>query len=192
MDDKPSERALKELLPYLEDLETCTQAILQLLKDRDGITDQELAPYLEQAGRFSNVKWRAARVRMEHLFMAVVNEEKQSDKKSETTAGPTSEKQSDKRPEQKTELAQETDSGRKLERKTAQGQEAQPERQPHQETEQQTSNRSRDGAEDAGKNKAAEPSADSEPSPNACGGSWHRMSHEQFAREICRRLLPSL
>lgn len=98
MDDRPAEQAIRELLPYLEDLETRSQAIFQLLKARDGITDEQLAPYLEQAARTSSVRWRGARVRMEHLFSSPAKaDEKQPDK----------EQQADKQAESKAEQAAE-------------------------------------------------------------------------------------
>ena len=68
MDGNPTEQVLIELFPYLEALETRTTAILQLLKDKGFTTDDQFAPYLEQAGNASNVKWLAARVRMKHLM----------------------------------------------------------------------------------------------------------------------------
>ena len=57
------------MLNHLEELETQTGAILLLLRDKGLATEKDLAPYLERAGNASNVKWRAARARMEHLFV---------------------------------------------------------------------------------------------------------------------------
>ncbi|HWC18319.1 MAG TPA: hypothetical protein VG498_14955 [Terriglobales bacterium] len=68
MSDNPAQQVLSDLFGYLESLETQSGAILQFLKDKGGLNDQQLAPYLEQAANASSVKWRAARVRMEHLF----------------------------------------------------------------------------------------------------------------------------
>ena len=50
MDFNVAEQVLEELLPSLEALETQSAAILQFLKDRGLVTDEQLAPYLE-AGR---------------------------------------------------------------------------------------------------------------------------------------------
>jgi hypothetical protein len=59
---------LNELFSHLEKLETQNEAILQFLKEKKRVTDKQLAPYLEQAGNASGVKWRAARVRINHLL----------------------------------------------------------------------------------------------------------------------------
>jgi hypothetical protein len=57
-----------EMFTLLEDLETRNVAVLEYLREQGGVTDQKLAPYLDRAGAASNVKWRAARVRMEYLL----------------------------------------------------------------------------------------------------------------------------
>lgn len=68
MDGNPILQVFEELFPYLESLETRSDAILQLLRDKDRITDEQLAPYLEQAGNASNIKWLGARKRIEYLL----------------------------------------------------------------------------------------------------------------------------
>lgn len=68
MSENLAQEVLSDLLGYLESMETQTAAVLQLLKDKGIITDEQLAPFLEQAEDASSVKWRAARMRMEHLF----------------------------------------------------------------------------------------------------------------------------
>jgi len=68
MDNKAMKEILNELFSHLERLETQNEAILQFLKEKKRVTDKQLAPYLEQAGNASNVKWRAARVRIDHLL----------------------------------------------------------------------------------------------------------------------------
>ncbi|HVH87893.1 MAG TPA: hypothetical protein VM912_14295, partial [Terriglobales bacterium] len=68
MSENPAQEVLSDLLGYLESMETQTAAVLQLLKDKGIITDEQLAAFLEQAEDASSVKWRAARMRMEHLF----------------------------------------------------------------------------------------------------------------------------
>jgi hypothetical protein len=66
--ENPVEEVLKDLFRYFELLETESRAIRQFLKENGIATDEKLAPYLEQAANASNVKWRAATVRMERLF----------------------------------------------------------------------------------------------------------------------------
>lgn len=68
MNNEAMKEVLNELFSHLERLETQSQAILQFLKEKKRVTDKQLAPYLEQAGNASNVKWRAARVRIDHLL----------------------------------------------------------------------------------------------------------------------------
>lgn len=68
MSDNPVKEVLSGLFPYLESLETQCAAIMAFLKEKGIATDEQLAPYLEQAQGASGVKWRAARIRMEHLF----------------------------------------------------------------------------------------------------------------------------
>jgi hypothetical protein len=68
MDNEGIKEVLNELFSHLERLETQNEAILQFLKEKKRVTDKQLAPYLEQAGNASSVKWRAARVRIDHLL----------------------------------------------------------------------------------------------------------------------------
>jgi hypothetical protein len=68
--DTPVKAAFDDLFTYLEQLETQTRAILDLLKQRNGLTDEELVPYLEQASKSAEIRLRAARARIDHLFTA--------------------------------------------------------------------------------------------------------------------------
>jgi hypothetical protein len=68
MNNDAMKEVLNDLFSHLERLETQSEAILQFLKEKKRVTDKQLAPYLEQAGNASNVKWRAARVRIDHLL----------------------------------------------------------------------------------------------------------------------------
>ena len=77
MSDNPAEQVLSDLFGYLELLETQSGALLQFLKDHKIASDEQLAPYMEQSANASSVKWRAARVRMQHLF-AVSQDDKSS------------------------------------------------------------------------------------------------------------------
>jgi len=67
---------LDELFGLLESLETKSEAVLEFLKDEGLTTDERLAPYLEQAGKASNIRWLAARKRMEYLLTPIETEGK--------------------------------------------------------------------------------------------------------------------
>jgi hypothetical protein len=71
---------LGELFALLETQETNSTAVLQLLKDQGIASDEKLSTYLDQAGKASNVKWRAARMRMEYLLTPIQKETAGSDK----------------------------------------------------------------------------------------------------------------
>jgi hypothetical protein len=75
MNSEAMKEVLNELFSHLERLETQSEAILQFLKEKKRVTDKQLAPYLEQAGNASNVRWRAARVRIERLLKPEHQEE---------------------------------------------------------------------------------------------------------------------
>jgi hypothetical protein len=109
MDDKIAQLILDELFSSLETLETQTAAILQFLKEKGGASEEQLAPYLEQAARASSIKRRAARVRIDYLLSGITNPPKkaveQDAAKGEQKSGEPAEK-----PEGKTqEQAQERD-----------------------------------------------------------------------------------
>ncbi len=122
MDGKPAEQVVNELFPYFEALETRTLAILQLLKDKGLTTDEQFAPYLEQAANASNVKWLAARVRVERLVASALKEHEDSGKAEEPKAEPVEEKKaadnSDKKTAEKSDTQPKTkDGGEKSEEK---------------------------------------------------------------------------
>ena len=73
MDDKVAQLILDELFSSLEVLETQTAAVQQFLKEKVGSSDEQLAPYLEQAGKASSIKRRAARVRIDYLISGITN-----------------------------------------------------------------------------------------------------------------------
>src|SRR6202012_1592607 len=73
-DRKVGGELLHELFSAFEDLETQSAGILQFLKGKGLATDEELAPYLKQAADASNVRWVAARLRMDALLAAAIKD----------------------------------------------------------------------------------------------------------------------
>jgi hypothetical protein len=98
MDVHLGQELLDELGSSLETLETQQGALLQLLKDKGIVTDEELAPYLTQAGNASNVRWRAARLRLERLLSAAQEKEEETRKrqKDQDTAAQTQPEKSER------------------------------------------------------------------------------------------------
>jgi|GEM_PF-2372969 len=62
---------LSELFSLLETMETQNAAVQQFLIGQGITTQEKFAPYLEQAGRASSVRWLAARKRMEYLLKPI-------------------------------------------------------------------------------------------------------------------------
>jgi hypothetical protein len=79
-----------EIFSSLEPLDTQNTALLQFLKDKGIVQDEAIAPYLEQAGKASGVRWLAARVRINSLIASAVKNvgTKPVEKKSEETKPP--------------------------------------------------------------------------------------------------------
>ena len=82
-----AQELLNELGSSLEEIEKQQAALLQLLKDREVVTDDQLAPYLTTAGHASSVRWRAARVRLEYLFSAERSKEEKREEKERRNEG---------------------------------------------------------------------------------------------------------
>src|SRR4029077_1310671 len=78
MDEAILQQIFDELFSSLEPLETQNAALLQFLKAKSIATDEELAPYLEQAGNASNVRWRGVRVRAGALISSALKPPEQA------------------------------------------------------------------------------------------------------------------
>lgn len=68
MNEDAVNEIVEEVLSSLEPLETQSSAVIQFLKAKGLATDEDLAPFLEQAGNTASVRWRAVRVRVEALI----------------------------------------------------------------------------------------------------------------------------
>jgi len=83
-DNEAVKEVLDVLFSHLEKLETQTEGMMQFLKEKKKVTDAQLGPYLENAGKAANVRWRAARVRIEYLIAGAARaEEKEREKDRE-------------------------------------------------------------------------------------------------------------
>jgi len=78
MNSHLAQELLNELGSSLESLETRNTALLQFLNDRGIVTDDQLAPDMDQAGNASSVRWRATRVRLERVFAAATEAEEKA------------------------------------------------------------------------------------------------------------------
>src|SRR5580704_3556219 len=67
-DANPIAEIFDEMFTLMQDLETRSVAVLEYLQEQGGVTDEKLAPYLDRAAAAADVRWRAARARMEHLL----------------------------------------------------------------------------------------------------------------------------
>jgi hypothetical protein len=81
LDEKIVQEILNTLFASLEALDTQSTAILQFLKDKGIASEEELASHLKQAGRGSNVRWLAVRLRMDYLLSSAIRATEQDAKK---------------------------------------------------------------------------------------------------------------
>ena len=72
MDESAVNEILDEIVSSLEPLEAQNTAILHFLKAKGIATDEDLAPFLEEATNASNVRWRAFRLRTAALISSAM------------------------------------------------------------------------------------------------------------------------
>jgi hypothetical protein len=83
MNEEIVQQIVDEILSSLEPLETQSAALTQFLKAKGLATEEELAPFLDQAANAANVRWRAVRVRTAAL---ISNAMKTAEEPSKATA----------------------------------------------------------------------------------------------------------
>src|ERR1700675_4582457 len=86
MDEEIVKQILDELFSSFEDSETQSAALLLFLKDQGIATEEKLATYFEKAANTSEVRWRAARVRMGALLASALKTPEPVAEKKITTA----------------------------------------------------------------------------------------------------------
>jgi hypothetical protein len=89
MDEKIVDQLLDELVTSLEDAETQGTAIMLFLKGEGIATEEKLAPYLKQAGKASDVRWRAARARLGALLHSAIKPAEPSERKTDEAGAAT-------------------------------------------------------------------------------------------------------
>jgi hypothetical protein len=68
MNSQIADEIVEELASTFQRLETQSAALLEFVKDKGIVKEDDLAPYMERAGAASAVRWRATRVRMARLL----------------------------------------------------------------------------------------------------------------------------
>ena len=86
MDEEIVKQILDQLFSSFEDSETQSAALLLFLKDQGIATEEKLVPYFEQAANTSEVRWRAARVRMGALLASALKTPEPATEKKITAA----------------------------------------------------------------------------------------------------------
>ena len=113
---------LDELGSSLERLETQLAAVFGFLKDEGIVSDDQLAPYLTEAGTASGVRWRAVRVRLEHLISAAAAKEEQKAQPAEHPAARAQTPRSEEKEREETPKGQtEEEPGQKGQNEQGQG-----------------------------------------------------------------------
>ena len=138
MDADAVKNALKELYPHLEWQETQITALLEFMRAKGIIMDQEFDRFVEEAGKRSSVKWLATRLRIEH---ALSQSSEEKEKPAEISTKPPAQEPEEQPPQeneswQASDKAEEKNGGDREERESVQaGKSADSGEQPPQENE---------------------------------------------------------
>jgi hypothetical protein len=71
MNEETAREIFEHLFSMLETMDTKSEAMLQLVRDKKLATEEELKRYVDQAGNASSVRWLGARARILHLLTPV-------------------------------------------------------------------------------------------------------------------------
>jgi hypothetical protein len=113
MDQAALQEVFEELFLSLENLETQNRAAMELLMDKGIVRQEEVVKYLDQASNASDVRWRAARARMNRLLASMeAIPEKPSPKKP---ANPTESTQENRHDSQEGSSVNPTEQNEKVE-----------------------------------------------------------------------------
>jgi hypothetical protein len=72
------QQILDELIPMLRAIDAQSSAAVEFLKAKGMTTHDEFGQYLQQASDASDVRWLAARLRLERLFSTAESEAKET------------------------------------------------------------------------------------------------------------------
>jgi hypothetical protein len=86
VDQNDIDEILDVLLSHLEAAEVRSTALLQLLKHNGTVTDEQLAPYLEQASNASEIKSHAVRLRLKRILSSLMPDPDEEKKHDEAAA----------------------------------------------------------------------------------------------------------
>ena len=118
MDSAITDEILEELSSALQRVEAQSTAIVELIKKKGIVEEDELAPYLQWANEASSVRWRATRVRIGHLLSGLEkreqqakDERKEKEERKEKTAQSASEKTKTAKQEDAEQPTQKQDQG---------------------------------------------------------------------------------
>jgi hypothetical protein len=83
MDHAITDEILEELSSALQRVEAQSSAVLEFVKDKGIVKEDELAPYLERASAASSVRWRATRVRLRRLLSGLEKRQESKEQRKE-------------------------------------------------------------------------------------------------------------
>jgi outer membrane biosynthesis protein TonB len=143
MDEAIVLQIVDEFLSSLEPLDTQSAAVVQFLKVKGIASEEELAPFMEQAGNASSVRWLAARVRIKSMISSALKTEEPKPVEAHQESASTTESEPEKK-EASPEKPKEMD-----DRDNQQGRGPEPKTKSSSAEEKETSNQEQEGPKKA-------------------------------------------